>query len=364
MNSIDCMRSIELARKAGNTLCIAGPSGIGKTSITEQYAALKRSTKSFFYSVFNGATANLADTIGFLLPHNVDYKDPGGNTVVVPHGRYTYPHYFMDRDSRLPAFMFDEGMVVVEEYGQTSPDVKRALATLIAEGRVGDAVLPPGFRIVLLTNRAQDRSGVGKDFDFIINRRVDIEFTPELDPWLIWASENNAEPLVMAFAARNPDIVFKGVHPEKQGPWCTPRSLVAAGETIRAAQGDDVDFEDDKSFMMQNLRGSLGNTAIQMMAFLKLRHSLPSFEAIKQNPAGCMVPTTPDAQMIISHELAHKADKQNMDPVVTYMDRLPKAFGVTFMQVLLKRAPYLVSTKAVGDWSRVNHEVLAVISRG
>jgi hypothetical protein len=364
MNASDCIRAIAVSAKAGNTLCIAGPSGIGKTSITEQYADVQRAQGDFAYMVFNGATANLADTIGFLLPHEVTYEDAQGGKHVVPHGQYTYPHYYVDRATKRPAFMFERGLLVIEEYGQAAPDVKRALATLVQEHRVGEHELPKGFQIVLLTNRAQDRSGVGKDFDFVINRRVDIEFTPELDAWLVWASENDVNPLVMAFAARNPEIVFKGVHPEKQGPWCTPRSLVAAGRTIAAAEGMDVDFEDEKSFLMQMLMGSLGNSAIQLMVFLKLRHSLPKLEDIVAKPDTAMVPDKPDAQMIISHELAHRAERGNIAAVVKYMERLPKAFSVTFVQVLLKRAPALVGTKAVGDWSRDNHQLLAAISRG
>lgn len=363
MNSQDCIRAIELHGKAGNTLCIAGPSGIGKTSITEQYAQMQRASGPFFYGVFNGATANLADTIGFLLPKDVEYIDTAGHKHVVPHGKYTYPHYFMDRDTLQPAFMFERGLLVIEEYGQASPDVKRALATLLHERRVGDALLPAGFQVVCLTNRASDRSGVGKDFDFIINRRVDIEFTPELEPWLVWAAENNVEPVVMAFAARNAEVVFSGKHPEKQGPWCTPRSLVAAGNTIKAAKGHDIDFEDDTSFMMQNLKGSLGQTAVQLMAFLKLRHNLPSLDAILANPAAAMVPDTPDSQMIITHELSHRANKENIQAVVAYMQRLPKAFGVTFMQVILRKSPMLVGTAAVGDWARENSQLLAVISK-
>jgi len=361
MNSQDCIRAIALSAKARNTICIHGSSGIGKTSVTEQYADMQGD--GFFYGVFNGATANLADTIGFLLPHEVTYEDDDGNKHVVPHGRYTYPHYFMDRATLKPAFMFERGLIVVEEYGQTQGDVKRALATLVQEHRVGEHALPTGFQIVLLTNRTQDRSGVGKDFDFIINRRVDINFDPELEPWLVWASENNVNPLVMAFAARNPEIVFSGKHPEKQGPWCTPRSLEAAGRTISAAEGDDIDFDDEKSFLMQLLMGSIGNTAIQLMVFLKLRHSLPRVEEIVSSPDKAMVPTAPDAQMIISHELAHRADRSNITAIAQYMNRLPKAFAVTFVQVLLKRAPALVGTKAIGDWSRENHQLLAAISR-
>src|SRR4051794_17233005 len=115
MNTLDVLRSIELASVSGNTLCVAGPSGIGKTSISEQYVGNK-TDKPFFYSVFNGATANLADTTGFLLPHKVKYTAPDGHEVEVPHGHFTYPYFFMDRRTKMPAFMFDAGLLVIEEY--------------------------------------------------------------------------------------------------------------------------------------------------------------------------------------------------------------------------------------------------------
>lgn len=361
LNSTDCLASIAIHAESGNTLCIHGPSGIGKTSVTEQFVAAQG--EPFFYSVLNGATANLADTIGFMVPHKVDYSGPNGEKVTVPHGHFTYPFYFMDRRTHMPAFMFQRGVVVVEEWGQASPDVKRALATLVLEKRQGDHKLPKDFQIILLTNRTQDRSGVGKDFDFVINRRVDIEFKPELDPWVVWASDNGVDPLFIAFAARNPEIVFSGKHPEKQGPWCTPRSLVAASKTWQAMKHRNVDFDDDTSLVVQNLTGSLGGTALQLMAFLKIGHQLPKLESIVKDPTGTHVPDQADAQMILTFELAHKATHENINALATYMKRLPKAFSVTFVKTATKRNQSLISTGAVKSWVIDNQQLLAAISR-
>lgn len=363
VNTIEAIEAMEVCSDAQLTLCIAGSSGIGKTSIAEQFATERRAQGDFFFGVFNGATANLADTIGFLLPHAVEYTNSDGQTVTVQHGQYTYPHYFMDRLTGRPAFMFERGLMVIEEYGQATGDVKRGLATLVYEKRVGDVQLPKGFQIVLLTNRAQDRSGVTKDFDFVINRRVDIELSAELDPWMVWASENDVEPLVMAFAARNIDMVFNNKHPEKQGPWCTPRSLVAAGEVLKACRAKNINYDDENALLLHMLRGCIGGTAVQLFAFAKLRHALPSIADIIRSPLGTEVPGTPDAQMIITHELAHRTDRNTIKPFVTYMRQLPQSFAVTFLQVLLKKQPLMIGTQEVGDWARDNHDLLAVIAR-
>lgn len=369
LNGMDCITAIELAMDAHRTICISGPPGIGKTSITEQLAAkvdadMRREQPQgmgFGYFVFNGATANLADTIGFLLPTDVEYKTADGNSVSIPHGRYTYPHYYMDRRSKQPAFMFERGLMVIEEYGQASPDVKRALATLIQERRVGDYALPPGVAVCLLTNRASDRSGVGKDFDFVINRRIDIEFAPDLETWLGWANENDVEPTIMAFAARNPDAVFSGKVPEKQGPWTTPRSLVSAGEILKSAAKKGMGL--DSPIVSTMLQGCMGAAAVQLLAFVQLRDQLPKLSDIMKDPTTAMVPDRPDGQMIISYELAHRASKDNIDKVVPYMRRLPTPFSVTFVKTALKKTPALLSTREIGDWTRENHQLLAAISR-
>ena len=359
MNATECMQSIELAALADNTLCISGPPGIGKTSITEQYASTKGN--DFFYGVFNAATANLADTIGFLLPKDVEYHNAQGGKIVVSHGQYTYPHFFADRKTKKPAFLFTKGVLCIEEYGQATADVKRALATLVQEHRVGDYQLPKGFHIVILTNRTSDRSGVSRDFDFVINRRVDIEFTPELDAWLEWADKNDVDVDVRAFAARNPTIVFSGAVPEKQGPWCTPRSLVAAGRTMKAAVTLGMDI--DSNVLIGNLQGSMGGTAIQLLSFLKLKDKLPKLSAILADPEGTAVPDTPDAQMVIAFQLADRVMKENVSAIVKYMQRFPIPFAVTFIKTMLRKSPELINTAAIGDWTRANAQLLAAVRR-
>ena len=71
-----------------------------------------------------------------------------------------------------PAFTYSRGMLVLEEYGQATGDVKRAVR-IHHQGakRNGAHLFPPNTDVLLLSNRPEDRSGVTKDFDFLINRR-------------------------------------------------------------------------------------------------------------------------------------------------------------------------------------------------
>ena len=72
-----------------------------------------------------------------------------------------------------------------------------------------------------------------KDFDFCINREGSFDVTNDVQGWTDdFAVPNGVMPLTIAFANQHPEVVFTSGVPEKQGPWCTPRSLVAADRLL------------------------------------------------------------------------------------------------------------------------------------
>ena len=64
--------------------------------------------------------ANLGQVAGFLIP----VKDEKNN---IMRGEFTYPPYFIDRATSKPAWMFEHGVLLVEEWGQGPPEVRRGL---------------------------------------------------------------------------------------------------------------------------------------------------------------------------------------------------------------------------------------------
>ena len=68
--------------------------------------------------------------LGFLLPEQRSYKMSDGTDFNLRAGAHTYPYFFFDRKTGMPASSFKRGMLRVEEYGQAQPDVKRAFARL------------------------------------------------------------------------------------------------------------------------------------------------------------------------------------------------------------------------------------------
>ena len=241
--------------------------------------------------------------------------------------RFSLPYFYRDKFTGRPAFTFKRGMIVLEEYGQAQSDVKRAVAGIIREKRVGEHKFPEGCDVLLLSNRPEDRSGVSKDFDFLINRRNQLTVLADSEGWLGWANEHDVTPMSMAFAKRNEEIVFANKAPKVQGPWLTPRSLKMGDDFLKVVHGQDkVPFDDP--FIFANLAGIIGaGYAHTYIAFAKIRDKLPRFQEIIDSPTTAPVPREADQAMFLSFELANRATKENFKPIVAYMKRLQSDFS-------------------------------------
>ena len=355
----DARRVIDLNFRAGLPVMFEGASGIGKTDLAEQYA--EDQGEDYCMCEINLALASLPDLIGlqhFVVEH---YLDASGSEIALETAAFAYPYFMRDKRTGRPAATYQRGMVILEEYGQGQGDVKRASAQIIQKGQAGQHSFPKGWNVLVLSNRAQDRSGVGKDFDFLINRRNQIELKAELDGWLVWAHGRQISNMTMAFASRNTDKVFSNKAPEKQGPWLTPRSLANADKFIHVAMDDGLSLDDD--LMRQNLAGLIGDgNAHVYIAFAKIRDELPRYSDIISDPMGAKVPGAPDQMMFLSFDLASKATRTNIKPLVQYMGRMPNDFAIAFYRSAIHRDPTLRSTKEFGDWAVKNLQLLAAVN--
>ena len=344
---------------AGLPVMIKGASGVGKTEMALQYAEAQGDDYGLFE--LNAAVANLPDIAGVLMPGAEQWPDTDGNIRSITAGRYAYPYFMRDKRTGVPAFCFKRGMVVIEEYGQATGDVKRALASVIWEKRAGEHKFPVDTDVLLLSNRPEDRSGVSKDFDFVINRRVELEVKAELDGWLVWAHEHGISNTTLAYAHRNTEKVFANKAPEKQGPWLTPRSLVSIDKQVQAAIARGYKLDD--MFVWENIRGLAGDgIATEYIAFAKIRDQLPSISAILADPHNCHLPREMNQQIFLVFDLASKATKDNISQVISYINRMPQDFAIAFYRSAMQRDNALRSTKAFGDWAVKNVGLLSAIS--
>lgn len=340
---------------------IISPPGIGKSEFVEDLVKKlsKEDGEEWGFATCFLATMTPNDLMGYMVPTKLE-DGTLASVFTTPSWMLTAPTPAHPKGRNINTFK--RGIVFLDEFGQGDADTKKAAAQLLLKGEIGPHRLHKGISVIAASNGSADRSGVTKSFDFVINRRMEVRLTPDLPSWLAWAAINNVMPVSMAFAQQNPQIVFAESVPEKQGPWTTPRSLVMADRLLQAKATRNGGVIPSDPASIEAVQGIMGPGAGQYFAFVKLEQEMPSYEDIVKNPDKVKVPQKPDAQMLVCYTLAHHLKMADADPVLKYVERMPKEFAVTFATTACRRQPQLVMHKAFNAWAKENSSLMAAIA--
>jgi len=342
----------------GLSVYLVGPSGRGKTSVMEQSPELLTAAnpgKTFGFVCINGAAFTLTSATGYLWP-----TEEGGKQ----YSRFTRPDWWITSEGK-PLEAYDGGIILVDEADKLGADEKKIMGEGALSKRLASHQLPPGWVVWFAGNTAKDRSGSTKEFDHLINRRMEIKVDDDLDSLVQFMERQGCLPETILFAQENPNIVFPENVPEKQGPWCTPRSLVATDQFLQLLmQVKKLDTIPTTADVTEQMAGSIGaGAAAQYMATVRLGQELPSYEDIVAKPTTIAVPTRPDAQMLAIYKLAARVTKKEIGPVLDYVKRLPKEFAINFARSATKRDMSFINTQAFREWCAENASLVNVLNQ-
>lgn len=355
-------RNLPKLAKTGISLELISAPGRGKSSAVAQYVAERRAAGvNLGFATLFLATQTPPDLIGYIMKGEREFDTKDG-IVKVDVSAPTLPSWMTDDDTGKPCWAYDEFVLFLDEYGQAEGDVKRASAELLLNRRLGPWKLPKNSIVIAASNRAEDRSGVTRTFDFVINRRTEYHIRDDIEGWeLDFAVPSNLHPLGISFAKEYPAIVFSSTVPKEQGPWCTPRSLVMAVRQLEAL-ADDPDELPTDAFAVATVEGTIGTAATaQFFTHVKLFNSMPSYDSIVANPTKVDVPDAADAKMLIMHKLAHQLKLPDAGPCIQYIERLGKEFAITFGRTAITRQPRLLREPAFDAWLKENTSLVNAI---
>ncbi|HET7239139.1 MAG TPA: hypothetical protein VFI76_08925 [Terrimicrobiaceae bacterium] len=340
---------------------VASSPGAGKSESIDQIITYLSERDGFEWGCSKVFIAGLSpvDMYGFMTPGVRRYHDWEGKEHEAKVSEFAMPPYMISIDGR-PMNSFKRGITVFEEWDKGDPDTKKASAEPILKGGFGQNRMHAGISRIVLVNRAEDRSGTTKNFDFIINRRSELEFHATMLGWQEWAQLAGIHPIFTSFADRWAQLVFTNEVPEKQGPFATPRSLVLLEKVMKQRVVNGNIVVDD--ITAHNANGLLGTTVgAQLISWLRVKTETPDWDDIVANPEGIEVPERADACLMSVYECAHRVDMKTIRPAIRYMRRLPKEFAMSFAQASIKRLPKLVADKSMMDWSKENRSLLNVL---
>lgn len=338
MRSSEVAQAVKFLVGMGEIPFIFGPPGCGKTEVSQQ----------------------APEEIGYhvLPPYYMAIKDPvetGGipYTAVDPNDDEVRVTKWAK--SAMFSFPTDKPIVVIfDEVDKCNSSQQSLLAQIVLARKIGDIVIPPNVRFILIANRQKDRAGGQAIHSHLLDRCVALHFEPHLEDWSKHALTHDIHPTVFAFTRFRPDYLSQNDEdgktpvPGKHGqtPRYTPRGAMKVSAMEHAGLPDNIAHE--------VVAGKQGEAyATEYVAFRRVQADMPNLDNCILHPESAPVPdsTKPAVLYALAVGLAYKATDKNFDRVIKYITRTQLVYNVLCVSAAVKKNEKLVSTQAFNEWA-------------
>jgi hypothetical protein len=228
----------------------------------------------------------------------------------------------------------------LDDLGQAPASVQAACMQLILARRINGFKVSDHVTFIAATNRKEDKAAVSGLLEPVKSRFASIvELEVTTDDWVKWALNNNMPIELIAFIRFRPELLdnFTPTKDIVNSP--SPRTVASVGHQQAAGLPKELEYEVYK--------GAAGEAfSLEYTGFLELFRNMPNIDQIILNPSGAEIPTQAVILYGLSGALAHKMNENNIDAIVTYLDRLPGEIAVCSMKDAITKKPALTNTRA------------------
>ena len=233
--------------------------------------------------------------------------------------------------SFLPHDPKSKGILFFDELNAAPPLVQASLYQLTLDRRIGEYILPEGWRILGAGNRAEDASVVFRMPAALSNRFVHVDFEVNVDDWSEWATINKTHPLVIGFIRLRREMLFDMSNHNRAFP--TPRSWEMVSDALKTF-GNFKDIEDV-------IIGIVGEGAsIEFLSFCQTALSEEMVLKIIDNPETAAIPKDLGAMYALVSYIASRAEeKKVMEAAGHLVTRLNPELGVFLIRDVLAANP-------------------------
>lgn len=308
-----------------------GPPGVGKSASIHQITA----ERGWGLVDFRASTRDSVALMG--LP------DIGGETT-----RWKVPDEFpqVERDG-------PEGILFLDELNAAPPSMMAAMFGLVLDRKVGDYVLPKGWRVVAAGNRQSDRAAAQRMPTALANRfaHIDVDADTSGGHDNVHVEHFNrigVDPQLIAFLRFRPALIHSMPKNDERA-FPTPRSWEQAAKVISLPSAQ----------RLQGVSAIVGEgAAAELEGFLRVYQSLPSLDLVLANPNSAPLPEDPAARFAMATGLARKVDAKSFDNGMAYIQRIPaREFEILFAVDAVRRDPALSHTGTFVQWATRNKDI-------
>jgi hypothetical protein len=304
-----------------------GPPGIGKSSVVRQVAQQNEML--------------MIDIRASLL----DPTDLRGIPAIEDGQAIWCPPAFLPKEDD------SEGLLFFDELNAAPPLVQASLYQLTLDRKVGEYVLPEGWRIIAAGNRSEDASVVFRMPAALSNRFVHLDFEIDFDDWRAWATIAQIHPLVVGFLSTRRELLFDMKNTDRGFP--TPRSWEIVSDTLKAVG----DFHAGQDILL----GIVGEgAAIEFLGYCEQAIGEEAIRAIIDDPENASLPINlGDQYALISYVAANATQNEVMRAAGVLAGRLQPELGVLLVRDVLRVNPRFVQDSGYRQFISEHKELIA-----
>jgi hypothetical protein len=261
-------------------------------------------------------------------------------------------------------------VILLDEF-MKSPKLLQVIFTrLMLERTVGDTPLPEGSIVFGTSNNQAD--GLGDTMLAHAGNRVCIleMEKPQVEDWLVWATENGVSPLIRAFVHTFPRCLasYRDSGQEDNPYIFNPKKPILSFVSPRSLEKASV-IVDNRDKLGDNatqvaLSGTIGASAsADMSAFLRLEKELPTFEDILKEPEKANMPDSISAQLMLMFQAVDKIKQQSdLTAFMKYIKRISSSeIQAIFFTMLMRNSKSVKiarGNKEISDWAVENFNIM------
>ena len=325
-----------------NAIHLVGEPGVGKTAMFERVVA-----KTGFRGVYIDTPNTELGDIGIPMP-NHETK----TTSLYPNEHWGF-------------HLADPCVVFVDEFTKpSSMAVQNMLHPLLNERRISGFNLHPDSIVITAGNNSTD--GVGDMLKAHSLNRITIMQVrkPTSDEWIEWGANNGIAAEALAWVKAYPHALAsyrdagQAENPYIFNPKIPQRSFVSPRSLHRASNILHKRNMITRNALISALTGSIGEAgARDMLAYVEVADSLPTWQEVIDDPKGCKLPSSPAALNIMAYGAMQRIDRANISKWFEYLKRTPKELQSVFCLSTSKhpeKKQILMTSGAFITWMREN----------
>jgi hypothetical protein len=253
--------------------------------------------------------------------------------------------------SFLPSDPNSKGVIFLDELNAAPPLVQASLYQLTLDRRIGEYVLPEGWRIVAAGNRARDGGITFRMPSPLANRFIHAEVEADLQDWSDWAIRKGVHYLVIGFLNTRPNLLSQAY--AGQDAFATPRSWEMLSDLLLQDDSDPGSYTDI-------IKGIVGEGACtEFITYSKDSKREESFLKILADPTGAAIPKKLNEQYALVAWLTSKVQNAaNADAVGAILLRLTPEFGVLLKRGAIAADARIASHPSFQEFSKRHKEFI------